>query len=122
MRLKPLDIVILGLSAAAIAFSAALVYGHRSGEENVSISGKGGDFVYPIKTDRRIDVTGPLGITDVVIEGGKVRIEDSPCPNKTCIAAGAISQPGQWIACLPNAVFVRIGGDTKESTVDAGTY
>jgi hypothetical protein len=122
MRLKSLDIAVLILCAAVIAVTAALVYSGSRAEPQVSISGKGGEWVYPLKTDRRVEVQGPLGITVVQIRDGSVRIVDSPCPNKTCIAAGAISRPNQWIACLPNAVFVRVTGAAGRSEIDAGAY
>jgi hypothetical protein len=113
MRVKSLDVVILAACAAGILFSAARVYGSASSEPSVSISGKGGEWIYPLKQDRKVEVEGP---------GGTARVEDSPCPNKTCVAAGAISRPGQWVACLPNAVMVRIDGSGGKASVDAGTY
>lgn len=122
MRLKILDLVVLASCAAAIAISAAFVYGGDHDAPRVVISGKGGEWVYPLDKDRQIEVAGPLGLTLVAIEGGAVHIEDSPCPNKTCIAAGAVRDPGQWLACLPNAVFVRVEGGKKEATVDASVY
>lgn len=122
MRLKILDLLVLASCAAAIAISAAFVYGGGHDAPRVVISGKGGEWVYPLDKDRQIEVEGPLGQTLVAIEGGAVHIEDSPCPNKTCIAAGAVREPGQWLACLPNAVFVRVEGGKKETTVDASVY
>ena len=122
MRVKSLDVVILVACAAGILFSAARVYGSASSEPSVSITGKGGEWVYPLKQDRKVEVEGPLGATIVEIAGGTVRVEDSPCPNKTCVASGAISRPGQWVACLPNAVMVRIDGSGGKASVDAGTY
>jgi hypothetical protein len=35
---------------------------------------------------------------------------DSPCPDKICVAAGAIVRTGQFIACLPNRVSVTLEG------------
>jgi hypothetical protein len=63
-------------------------------------------------------VKGPLGETVVVISGGKARVEDSPCPDKLCVHMPAISKPGQWIACLPNRVFVRVRGSSGEKIDD----
>jgi hypothetical protein len=59
-------------------------------------------------------VPGPLGDTVVVIENGSVRVVSSPCPEKICIKTGRISKPGQWIACLPNKVFISIRGRRSE--------
>ncbi len=122
MRLKVLDVAIIAMGAAAILFAAAFVYGKHEGNANVTISTKGGNFVYPLKIDRRVDLPGPLGLTTIEIADGKVHIDASPCLNKTCIASGSISQPGQWLACLPNAILVRVGGEAEKDGVDAGTY
>jgi hypothetical protein len=122
MHLKSLDILVLILSAAVVASSAVLVYGKGNSELTVAISGKGGEWIYPLNTDREVSVPGPLGVTEVEIKDGTAAIVDSPCPNKTCVAAGRISKPAQWVACLPNGVFVRIDGKGKEAGADAGTY
>ena len=122
MKLRLLDWIVLVACAAAIAIAAAFVYGGGNEAPRVVISGKDGEWVYPLDKAQHVEVRGPLGSTLVGIEGGAVRIEDSPCPNKTCIAAGSIREPGQWLACLPNAVFVRIEGGKKEAAVDASVY
>ncbi len=49
-------------------------------------------------------VQGPLGLTSIQVKDKKVRIIDSPCPNKTCVALG-FTNP---IICLPNHVIVQI--------------
>jgi hypothetical protein len=122
MRLKVLDLVIALATAGAIAFSAASVYGPGKGQADVAISGQGGEWIYPLSVDRDVAVSGPLGETLIEIRGKSVRIEDSPCPNKTCIAMGAIASPGQWLACLPNRVFVHIEGGGANEGVDASVY
>ena len=122
MRIKALDLVIVLAAAGAVAISAASAYGPGKGRAEVTITGKDGEWVYPLSPDREVPVAGPLGTTLVEIRAKAVRIEDSPCPNKTCIAAGAISSPGQWLACLPNRVFVRVEGGRTDEGVDAGVY
>jgi hypothetical protein len=122
MRIKPLDLVIILAAAGAVAYSAVLVYGRAEGRAQVVISGKDGEWVYPLSSDREVAVPGPLGETRILISDKSVRIADSPCPNKTCIASGAISEPNQWIACLPNQVLVRIEGDASGEKIDAGAY
>jgi hypothetical protein len=63
-----------------------------------------------------------LGDTLVEIRGKAVFIEASPCRNKTCIAAGSIDKPGQWLACLPNEVFVSIEGRRADEGLDATAF
>jgi hypothetical protein len=122
MRVRPLDLVIVLAAAAAVAYSASLAYGPGKGRVQVAILGRDGEWVYPLSTDREVSIAGPLGDTRILIRGKSVRIEDSPCPNKTCVASGAISEPNQWIACLPNKVLVRIEGSGKDEGVDASVY
>jgi hypothetical protein len=67
-------------------------------------------------------VEGPIGHTHVVIEGNRVRVTESPCRDKICIAAGWIEHTGEWTACLPNRVFVRVEGGERDDGVDAQTF
>jgi hypothetical protein len=122
MRIRPLDIIIILVSMGIVAASAIWAYGPKSGDAKVVIKAQGGEWIYPLSTDREIKVPGPLGETLVGIHNKTVRIEDSPCPNKTCVAAGAISEAGQWIACLPNQVLVRVEGGAEDAGIDASVY
>lgn len=122
MRVRALDLAIILAAAGAVALSAVIAYGPREGRAEAVIIGRDGEWIYPLSEDRELRIAGPLGETLVLIRGKSVRIVDSPCPNKTCIASGAISQPNQWIACLPNRVLVRVEGGASEGGVDAGAY
>ncbi len=67
---------------------------------------------------RRVRVPGPLGETVVEIEGGVARIVESPCRAKVCMRMGIVSSPGDWVACVPNRVFVKV---EASGAVDAVT-
>jgi hypothetical protein len=122
LRIKALDLVIALAAAGAVAMSAVSAYGPGGGQASVVIKGRDGEWVYPLSSDREISVAGPLGDTHVGIRGKSARIEDSPCPNQTCVASGSIGRAGQWIACLPNQVLVRIEGGGEDDGVDASAY
>ncbi len=122
MRLRPLDVAAVVLAAVSILLAAHWAYAPGRGTPEVVVSGANGEWIYPLVTDRSVKVAGPLGLTSVEIRGKTARITDSPCKNKLCIAMGSISSPGQWIACLPNRVFVRIEGGTAEAKIDAASY
>lgn len=64
----------------------------------------------PLSGERVIPVKGRLGITEVVIHNGRVRIRHSPCKNKICIKSGPIQYADRLVACIPNRVVVRIAG------------
>ena len=70
-----------------------------------------------LNEDRTVEVHGPIGITRVEVKGGKIRIVDSPCPNKLCVRQGWIRRGA--IICLPNRVVVTVGGDNNTGEVDA---
>jgi hypothetical protein len=122
MRVKALDIAIIAVALAATVFVSVRVLGGSDGELSVRVSGPGGDWAFPLARDREIRVTGPLGTTRVDIKDGRVAIEASPCPNQTCVLAGSVGSGGQWVACLPNRVFVRIEGGSAAGRLDGATY
>lgn len=64
-----------------------------------------------IKPEEHYRIKGILGYS--FLEGGdnKVRMVESPCPDKICMGMGWISQPGESIVCIPNRVVVRIVGE-----------
>lgn len=61
-------------------------------------------YEYSAKQDGIYKVKGLIGITTFEIKDGRVRIIDSPCPNKTCINQGWHSP----LVCLPNNVIITI--------------
>ncbi|MEW6674730.1 MAG: NusG domain II-containing protein [Nitrospirota bacterium] len=76
-------------------------------------------YVLPIERERTVLVKGPYGNTVIEIKNHKVRIIESPCPNKLCIQQGWIESGA--IVCLPNRVVVIIGDSQRgtESLFDA---
>lgn len=75
--------------------------------------------MYPLDEDRLVTVDGPLGQSLVHIHDGMAHIDQSPCRNQTCVASPPIRQTGEWSACLPNGVFIRIAGQKPEDGLDA---
>lgn len=92
-----------------------------SGRPVIEVRGPSGQWIFPVDSRQTLEVEGPLGTTLVEIQGGSVRVVDSPCPEKICIRTGSISRPGQTIACLPNRVIVVIRGGTGDE-IDAFSF
>jgi hypothetical protein len=109
MKLKPLDIAAIVVSLAVVAVFSVSAYGGGDAAQ-VVVEASGVKYRFPVSTDRVERFAGPRGDTIVEIRGGTVRVVDSPCPDKICVAAGAISRTGQFIACLPNRVSVTLEG------------
>jgi hypothetical protein len=118
--LRPFDLVVLAFSLALIFFAGASLYAKPSAALRVLIQAPGESWVFPAAAEELVSVPGPLGDTVVEIRGGRARVLSSPCENQTCVAAGHINARGQWVACLPNGVFVAIEG--KDAPVDAAAW
>lgn len=78
----------------------------RSGDKVVS--------VLSLNQQRSIDIRGPLGISHIVIEHGRVRFAHSPCRNQYCVHQGWLQHDGQVAVCLPNQVSIELFGTEKQ--------
>ncbi len=119
--MRALDAAIFAMAFAAIGLISWKVYAGRTGAPLAYLRGPSAEWIFPLDSPRTLSIPGPLGDTVVQIAGGRVRVLSSPCKNKICIQSGAIARPGQWIACLPNRVFVEIRGRSQEP-VDAYSW
>jgi hypothetical protein len=75
-----------------------------------------GDTVYAtlsLDQVRILEVPGPLGISRIAINHGKVRFEESPCRNQYCVHQGWLKTAGQAAICLPNQVSLELLGSKK---------
>ena len=75
----------------------------------VEVNANGTKYEYSAKKDGLYTVCGELGLTTFEIKDGKVRITDSPCPNKNCISQGWHSP----LVCLPNNVIITLKDEDK---------
>ena len=64
----------------------------------------------------------PIGETVVQIKDKRVQVLSDPGPKQICVEQGAIGSAGDWLACLPNHVFIKITGRLPEGAVDAKTF
>ena len=117
-KLRFSDFVVLFLTAAITVFCTVRIYGKNESALRFVIQGKNGNWVYPVNQTVQIDIPGPLGNTAVVIKDGKAQVVSSPCANQTCVCSPPVQRIGQWIACLPNAVFIRVDSDRQADHAD----
>jgi len=75
---------------------------------------------YPLDQVQRIRVPGLLGVTEVLVEGRRARIESSPCPHKKCCSMSAVGEKGGVIVCAPNEVIISVGRE-RQDHLDAVT-
>ena len=108
-KTKALDFFFCGFSLLALLFfTFRLGKSSATGKKTVIVGSPKGEYVFPLEKDASYTIPGALGISTITVSGGKAFFADSPCPNKTCVQQGAISKNGEWAACLPNDVFLRI--------------
>ena len=108
MRIRPADIILFILFAAAACISVYTIRQKRTGDARLVIDGPEGRYLYDMHVNREIAVPGMIGNSIIVIQNGKARFKDSPCPGKTCVQCAPISHNHEWIACMPNQIFIRI--------------
>jgi hypothetical protein len=54
-----------------------------------------------------------------LFEDGGIRFEESDCPHKLCVKAGKLSRVGEFAACLPNGIILKIvPSNNKDREVD----
>ena len=94
-------VLVLALLAAGVLLTAR---GAVRRAAVVSVTADGVSYEYAAKADGVYRVQGALGVTTFEIKDGRVRIVDSPCPNKLCVQQG-------WhtpLVCLPNNVLITL--------------
>ncbi len=123
-QLKPFDILFFTLFLTVSVLSFTL-YTTVSANPEVHVTSGGKEWVYDLAVDTMATFEGPVGETVIEIVNNKVRVHESDCKNKVCVLAGWISKPGEWVACLPNNVFIVIQGEhtqAKEGEVDDTSF
>ena len=121
MKIKPVDGIVFLIAVVLVLAAFFFAYGDSGDAGLVSIRTSDTEWVYPLESDRTVAVKGPIGETIVRIEGNSAHIVDSPCRDKICVSMGHMRNTGDWAACLPNGVMVRIAGP-NHGEVDAVAY
>ena len=121
LPLKLLDVVALLGSVGVAAALTRWVLGARRGRPIIRVTSADAAWLLRPDTDQVLEVAGPLGNNRIVVQDGSVFVESAPCGNQICVKTGSVSRPGQWIACLPNRVFVAVEGGPDEQ-IDARSY
>ena len=107
-HLRPLDIAVFSLMIALGIFLTVKNLSHQG--EKIHVTADGSEYEYSAKADGIYKVQGAIGITTFEIKDGRVRIIDSPCPNKICVHQGWDSP----LVCLPNNVIISIESEDEE--------
>lgn len=104
-------VIIIGIIAVVILFNTLWL-----GEAASKVQIRAGSQIFStlsLNQQRTLDVPGPLGMTVVAIDNGKVRVVSDPSPRQYCVKQGWLEQAGQVAMCLPNQVSVELLGSKK---------
>jgi len=112
-RTTRIDRILILVLLAVCVFSFTRVLGRPAGNQDVIYRGDEVAYTGPLGLERTLELSGPLGATRVEIFGGEVRVLESPCPRKICIALGKVHRSGDLLACVPNHIVVRIEGEEE---------
>lgn len=104
-------------------FAANAVFGWKVGWAEkptlLEVTSSGATSRLSLTPGRRVEVSGPLGITAVEVGPEGATVRSSPCRNQICVKAGKITRPGEVVACVPNRVALRLVGEGDRSAIDA---
>jgi hypothetical protein len=81
---------------------------YRNGEKIEEIS---------LKKDLERTFQVPSGIISIRIQGGKIWVPDSSCPQKICCSAHPVSTVGERIVCAPNHFLLEVSGSKLVDTI-----
>lgn len=123
IRRWPGDVMAAAVAAAVILILSVAVYGRSPGEAtHVMVQAEGGRHIYSLDEEVSVTFEGPIGETHMRIENGEVWVAEDPGPLQICVQKGRISNPDEWLACLPNEVFIRIAGRGPSDGLDGQAF
>lgn len=107
----------VSLAMLGLAFASSMLVAGGNGGPAVAVVSVGRSVVaeLPLSTPGTFTVEGRLGSVELEIADGSVRVVRSGCPNRLCIAMGDRRHTGDLIACVPNALLVRVTGGRPDA-------
>lgn len=108
------DRLLIAVLAAVSLLTWPLAAVARGEARQLAISSPEGSTSVPVLEDQTVRVQGRSGEMVVQIEHGSVRVLEADCPDGICVSTGAVSAPGEVVACVPNGVVLRVEGSGDE--------
>ena len=115
---KPLDYLLILVGITFCTLSILFATTRRDGTPLLILTSPTKEYIYPLDTDTTVQIPGLEGVSTIQIQQGQAQYLDSPCANKTCVAASPIHRNGEWSACLPNGIFMRVENTSSNSATD----
>ncbi len=116
--LKKGDLLIFGMILLLIAATCIFLFSQKAEGQKYCIISQEHDIIkeVPLFKGKKQTITVSGQYQNIIeIDGERVRVLESSCPNQFCVHTGWITEGYQTIACLPNSLLIRIvsGEDTK---------
>jgi hypothetical protein len=107
-------LLIGGLLLVGAVFALILFVSRADGRQVVVRVDGAAVATFSLTEDREWLIDGVDGGTNsLVIQQGKVWLEEASCPDHLCVKQGTIQYAGESIICLPNKVVVEITGEDE---------
>ena len=103
------DFVVMAVVLLLAGISFFSLYIQASPGSTAVVTTPDGTLILPLNTDSQRILTGNNGIEVVIrVSNGRIRFEQSGCPDQICVNTGWLSKNGQSAACLPAGIAVRV--------------
>lgn len=121
--MKKGDKIVLSLICILIICSLLGIYGYRLFYKNKKVSAvikHEGNIIKTInlnKVNKAYEIKIPSKdnhFNIIKVEKGRIRFEDADCPDKVCVKAGWLKNPGNSAACLPHKIIIIIEGENTK--------
>lgn len=113
MKVKKREVIFVLVLAAALLLW--VLWPKQQGQRvSVTVDGEAAGS-YALAQDRQIPLEGYGGYSlTLVIQDGKVHVEDSSCPDLICQNHAPISRDSEQIVCLPARIVITVTGGEEE--------
>ena len=112
-KIKIGDVIVISVTLlCALCIFAVFNLGVFTGDAEV-LTVEYGDEIksYSLSKDTDIEIVSRGYTLLISISGGKARVSQADCPDRTCLNSGEISKNGESIVCVPSGVVLRISGE-----------
>lgn len=119
------DILIIASLLIVVALIFSVRYFFQSNEKiiaEVYCNGKLVDTVDLTKEEEKKIITGDENSVVIVSKDGKIYFQESSCHDKICVNSGVLDKSGDFSACLPEKVIVKVVGEKEAASPDAIVY
>ncbi len=112
--MRPGDYVTLVCAVFVCVLSVMVLW--RGGAPDKVVIRAGGQVFAEAGLSRAqvIEVPGPLGVTRIEIEPGRVRVAADPGPRQYCVRQGWLTRSGAAAICAPNEVSLMLAGGSSD--------